>query len=203
MATEQKVKEGECISSIAHRYGHFWETLWDDPGNSELRELRKDPNVLQPGDVVMIPDKKLKEESGAEGKRHRFRLKGVPARFQLTLQENGEARADVEYVLEIDGELHRGRTDDEGKIDHPLPRGARRGKLILDEEEEYVLDFGDLDPVEEERGAIQRLDNLGYLGSSEGDTQAAIRQFQEEYGLELTGDLDDATRDALVTAHGS
>jgi len=207
MSTSHTVREGECIDSIAARYGLFPDRVWEDAGNRELRALRGDPNVLQPGDVVVIPEKQCKEEAGEAGRRHRFRRKGVPARFQLTLQENGEARGGVEYILEIDGELYRGETDAKGRIDHPLPPKARRGRLILDEEEEYQLDLGSLDPVSEASGVRQRLDNLGFLGGvgdDHGDPlAAALRKFQEEQGLEATGVVDDATRDALVKAHGS
>jgi hypothetical protein len=30
------VAEGECLSSIAHRYGFFWKTLWDHPENARV-----------------------------------------------------------------------------------------------------------------------------------------------------------------------
>lgn len=55
MATEYKVKQGDCISSIAAKYGHVPDAIWNDPANRQLKEEREDPNVLKPGDVSFIP----------------------------------------------------------------------------------------------------------------------------------------------------
>ena len=59
------VKQGDCISNIAYQHGHFPDTIWNDSKNSDLRQKRKDPNVLLPGDVVYIRDIEAKEESCA------------------------------------------------------------------------------------------------------------------------------------------
>ena len=72
------VKQSDCISSIAFKYGFFPDTIWNDSKNSKLKQDRKDPNVLLPGDEVYIRDKEEKEESCASEERHSFRKKGVP-----------------------------------------------------------------------------------------------------------------------------
>ena len=59
MPTKHVVKPGECIFTIANEARHRWETIWDDPGNSALRELREAPGILLPGDEVQIPDPRL------------------------------------------------------------------------------------------------------------------------------------------------
>jgi hypothetical protein len=79
------VKDGDCVSSIAFNHGFFWETLWNSGHNAELKSKRKDPNILQEGDVVHIPELTLKDESCATEKRHEFKLKGVPAKLKLRL----------------------------------------------------------------------------------------------------------------------
>ncbi len=83
MPTDYQVKSGDCISSIAFNHDFFWETLWNHGANSELKSKRKDPNILEEGDVVHIPDLRFKQESGATEQRHRFKLKGVPAKLHL------------------------------------------------------------------------------------------------------------------------
>lgn len=87
MAAKYQVKQGECIGSIAYEHGFFWETLWNDSNNADLRQQRMNPNILLEGDAVFIPDLVLREESCATEQRHRFRLKGVPAKLRLRILE--------------------------------------------------------------------------------------------------------------------
>ncbi|MGB9698788.1 MAG: LysM peptidoglycan-binding domain-containing protein [Thermodesulfobacteriota bacterium] len=53
---EYTVKQGDCLSSIGEKYGIFWEKIWNQPKNDKLKEKRKNPNILYPGDVIFIPD---------------------------------------------------------------------------------------------------------------------------------------------------
>ena len=57
MPTQHTVVQGEDIGSLAADLGYHMNTIWDDPANKSLRELRKTPFVLDPGDVVTLPDK--------------------------------------------------------------------------------------------------------------------------------------------------
>lgn len=83
MSTNHTIRQGECIESLADRYGFYPETIWKHSDNSELRDLRKDQNILQPGDVVVIPDLTIREESAETEKKHTFRRRGVPAKLRL------------------------------------------------------------------------------------------------------------------------
>ena len=202
------VKQGDCISSIAQRYGLFWEKVWNHSKNAKLKEKRKDPNVLFSGDIVFVPDREENQESGATGQRHRFRLKGVPGMLRLRFLENDQPRVNDLYVLEIDGELFSGTTDAEGKLEHVIPPNAKRGILLLGEEQdEYVLDLGHVDPIDEISGVQERLENLGFdCGEVDGnmspETQEALKEFQEKHGLQVTGQADQQTRAKLQKQHG-
>jgi len=203
------VQQGECLSSIAKRQGLFWEKIWNHPRNADLKARRKDPNILYPGDALYVPEREDKEERGATEQRHRFRVKGTPAKFRLRLLKEGRPRKGLPYTLTIDGKIISGETDDEGWIECNIPPDAQSGRLILDHgSEQYSLQLGHLDPVEETTGIQQRLRNLGfYSGEINGrmgpETQASLAKFQRSQGLEATGRIDEQTRGRLKDTHHS
>lgn len=216
MSKEHKVRQGECISSIAYKYGFLPGTLWNLSENAELKELRKDPNVLFPGDEVFVPEKREKSESGATDQRHTFRRKGVPEVLRIRLADaSGEPRQHQAYVLVVEGRMIAGKTNAAGLLKQPIPPNAREGCLkvqVQDEsgemiEEEYPLHLGNLDPVTEVSGIQSRLANLGFeCGPASGqlntETREAIRLFQQSAGLPETGEPDDPTREKLKELHG-
>jgi LysM domain len=52
------VNIGDSLSSIARRHGiKSWRELYNHPDNAGLRSKRPNPNVIFPGDVVIIPQK--------------------------------------------------------------------------------------------------------------------------------------------------
>lgn len=204
-----QVKQGDCIASIAVQNGFFWETLWNAPENQDLKQARKSPSSLLPGDRVHVPELRQRQEQIATGRRHTFRRKGVPARLRLRLVDAEGPRANLRFQLTIDDKTTQGHTDHDGRIDVAIPPAARSGKLELfgDAIEEYELDLGRINPVDHITGAQARLQNLGfYQGpideSAVEETAAALRLFQKQQGIEPTGRLDAATQDALRKAHG-
>src|SRR5882724_8132013 len=93
MAEDYEVKPGDCVSSIAYSRGFFWETLWNHPSNAALKNARKDPNILNPGDILHIPDLTPNEESCANEQDHAFKLKGVPAKLKLKVMRQKAKKA--------------------------------------------------------------------------------------------------------------
>ena len=79
------VRQGDCIDSIADHFGHLPATIWNHPSNAELKSIRKNPNVLLPGDRLTVPKRRPKEEPGETELRHRFVLRGVPAKLKIRL----------------------------------------------------------------------------------------------------------------------
>lgn len=124
-----------------------------------------------------------------------------------------EPLADTPFTLDAEGAVQEGRTDGEGRLDVPVPAAARRAALVLapgtPRERRLTLLLGGLDPAAEITGVKQRLANLGFPAGDEGDgaetpeLERALSAFQQHCGLEVTGELDDATRDRLVEEHGS
>ncbi|MCB9844741.1 MAG: peptidoglycan-binding protein [Phycisphaeraceae bacterium] len=209
-----KVRKEECIESIAFDYGFFPETIWEHADNAALRELRGSMNLLVPGDEVQIPDLTEKEVGGAVDTRHRFRRKGVPARFQVRfLDEDGEPIADVAYKTTIDGAVGpEGRTDADGWVDIAVPPDAIRLTLVLEtdhdwaKESEFVL--SNLEPVDTLKGVQARLRSLGYFeaevnGEDTEELRQAVRSFQRANSLEESGEPGEtAVHDALVSLYG-
>ena len=73
------VEPGDCFYNLSRQEGFHWETLWNHSNNADLRERRKHPNVLLPGDEVFVPDLTVKEVARPTDQRHRFVHKGVQA----------------------------------------------------------------------------------------------------------------------------
>lgn len=209
MPKTHTVASGECISSIAYAHGLFPETVWEHEANAELRKTRKNPNVLQPGDVLTLPDRGTRSERLATGARHEFRRRGIPEKLRLRFVDaNGKARAGAAYTLTVDGKAKEGVTDGDGALEEFVPPDAQAAQLSLGGET-YELELRALQPATTEAGQRARLCNLGFLdpADAEGEgadaaLQAALKAFQKSQKKRETGLADDATIAALEAAHG-
>jgi len=205
------VVEGDCIESIAADAGFLWTTIWNHPQNAALKKARGTQNVLLPDDRIYIPEKHLKQIGRPTDQRHRFVRKGLPCKLRLCLKWLDEPRRNTPYVLNIDGTLHNGTTDDEGCIEIVIPPGSASGQLTVGADpifqQVYTLDLGGMDPITETVGIQKRLCNLGFhcepTGEMDDATASAIVRFQKKYALEPTGELDASTTDELKSRHGS
>ena len=73
MPTNYVVTQGECLSSIARRFGITdWRTIYNHPENAEFRRRRPNPNILYPGDEIYAPPRELRNEPCSTGQRHSF-----------------------------------------------------------------------------------------------------------------------------------
>jgi N-acetylmuramoyl-L-alanine amidase len=224
MPEDYTVEPGDCMSSIAYENGFFWQTLWNDPSNADLKIKRKDPNVLMTGDVVHIPDLTVRNEPGATEMTHTFVLKGVPEVLRMRLQDElHKPRPNLDYVIVIEGISRRGKTDANGELKESIPPNARNGTLTFaalrstnkagkpvpgrPKTQVMILQLGNLNPISEVSGLKARLANLkfykGQVDENLDDaTKLAIRKFQTKQGLPVTGIADDATKAQLKKLHG-
>lgn len=200
----------ECMVSIAARYGFYWRTLWNLPQNAALKAKRTNPNVLKEGDEVFVPARRIKEEIRPTDARHHFRLVASPSKFRMRLLSSGEPRASLPYTCLVDGHLLSGQTDSDGVLSLSIPPGAKTGFLRLRDGgtfEEYDLDFGSLDPLKEISGIQQRLNNLGYdcevTGELDDQTRDAILSFGAKHHLSDFELLGEEFRNLLASAHGA
>lgn len=212
------VERGDSIASIADLTGHFWQTIWNDPANEALKERRENPETLLPGDKVTIPPLRQKTESRETDLIHPFKRKGVPVKVVFTVAEqgpDGKVFADKAYTLQVGKRRYAGRTDQNGYLEHWVTPAAKNGKLVVDLDEDgyppqftWELGIGTLAPAATKTGAIDRLKNLGYGDfSADGNDEdsaalaVALKKFQADIGIDISGELDEPTIDALESAH--
>jgi Putative peptidoglycan binding domain len=196
------ILQGDCLSSLAERFGFLPNTIWNHGENAGLKTKRKDPNVLCPGDVLFIPEKTVKEVSKPTDATHSFVKKNAKAKLKLRLMDGDKPRANIPYELNIDGNFLNGTTDGDGYLEQSIPPGAQKGRLLVGNgptKDLHEFCFGTVDPVETDSGVSGRLRDLGY---SVDDMTAAVRAFQQERALDVTGQMDDTTRAKLQKVFG-
>ncbi len=205
------VRAGENIESLAFYYGHFSDVIWNHPNNASLKDLRRDPDVLEIGDQVFIPSLRLKTVAGATNQVHRFQCKNTPSLFRFRPLVFGEPLIGEKYVLVIDDEMTiEGSIGENGTITHSVRPDAKRARLTVGSgvmEFKYYLDLRTLPPVDTVLGIQARLQQMGiYNGELDGkdnpETQSALAVFQERQGLEPTGKIDEKTKQKLLKHHG-
>lgn len=207
MPIRHEIRQGETVISLSEIYGFFAETIWNDPANAQLKEKRRDMNILMPGDIVVIPDKLPKEVNRETNNVHKFQRKGIPAVFRLQMFEMEEVRANQKYCLTVDGRQFNGQTDSRGVLQEFIPTDSKKGLLIIGPDEYCLeIDFGYLDPINEISGVKKRLNNLGYDCGETGNKiddnmQSQLKLFQKRFGLEETGEADSATVKKLEELH--
>ncbi len=198
------------MSSIGEKFGFYWETLWNLPENADLKNTRKNPNVLMAGDKVTIPDLRTKDETRQDGAKYKFMRKGVPEKLRLKLLDSDKKpRANVAYKFFIDGNPRTGKTSAEGEIIQAIPPDAQEGQAGPDGDDAHpiMLNLGYLNPIATISGFKSRLSNLGYYSGPMDETwddaaKAAMNSFQKDNQLPLTDTIDDATRSKLQSTHG-
>ncbi len=199
-----RVQPGDCVASLGFKQGHLVEAVWSHPGNEKLRSERQSPYVLEAGDVLALPEKRVRTVTVATGQRHVFRRLGVPEKLRLQLCREGKPVADAPYELVIEGASHQGKTDAEGRIEHRIsPAGGRCTLTVLNEV--YELALGHLSPVSTREGMRSRLVNLGRLeeAAEESALTAALALFQAEEDLDITGEVDEPTWRRMLEIYGT
>lgn len=203
-----RARSGDCIHSISFEHGFFPDTIWELPDNSELAQLRGDPFVLEPGDEVVIPELRRRDESVGVDQRHRFRRRGVPLSVRVQLIAGDEPRANLFVDVDVHGVHHGLITDAEGWLEIPTPPNATTAVLTLESGEVYELELGRLDPPDTSAGAQGRLRTLGYYhgvidGRPGPRMTEALQRFQLDNELEVTGEADANTQAKLQALTGS
>jgi hypothetical protein len=125
-----RISQGECLASIASSCGLHWRTIYDHPLNAELRRTRPNPNLLYPGDEIVIPDREEKQIERPTDQRHTFVASALTTRLRIRLQDrDGKPFADARYLLKIGTNEKESRTDADGMIEEYVRADVSRADL--------------------------------------------------------------------------
>jgi hypothetical protein len=220
MVSIYKIKQGDYLAKIAREHGFAdWKPIWNHANNKALRDKRKDPNILLPGDQLHIPDRESKSVSASTEAKHRYVMKRPRLQLILRLDEMFErSLGSASYQLSLGEQIHTGTTDSKGELAHDLLPGVTDARLIVKDvpapgqDIAIQIKIGHLDPVEERSGQAQRLNNLGYFAGPYSDNDeeeneriytSAVQEFQCDHQLKVDGVCGPQTQAKLVDSHGS
>ncbi|MBX3469476.1 MAG: peptidoglycan-binding protein [Planctomycetes bacterium] len=221
MPTKHTVVQGETVLSIAKAHGfRDWRVVWDDPANADLKSKRANGGVLNPGDELTLPDREKKELDVKVDATYRFKVKSTQAFYSTLLKDAyGEPYQSTRYRLVVDGKTIEGKTDDKGYLLESVPPDAQEAQVTVlvtvrgsagrtrTAEVAYPkVRLGRLDPIDTDTGVQGRLAALGYRCPIDGDltgdgAREAVRAFQGDHALGVTGDVDPTTRSAIRDAY--
>ena len=115
-------------------------------------------------------------------------------------------------IFKADDLERKGSLDGDGVLAEKIPVEITKAEVTIGELTQTIL-IGHLNPLSDTdddgaSGAQARLANLGYCtseidGQMNPMTQAALREFQVDHDLEVTGELDDGTIAKLTDEHGT
>ena len=215
MGSQYVIKQGDYLPKIAEENGFFdYKTIWEHASNKQLKDKRKNPNVLLPGDVLVIPDKTVKTEPRATGNTHRFRIKRSKNMLRLVVEDlYGNPVGNANCELRVDDAVFQLVSGGDGKIEKEIPLTAQHAELVIKDgktplkDVRLKIDIGHLDPVEERSGQKARLSNLGYYleaiaQDEESQFKSAVEEFQCDNGLTVDGDCGPKTQAKLKEVHG-
>jgi hypothetical protein len=212
------IEQGDHLPQIADEHGFSdWHTIWDDPSNAQLRQQRKDPGVLAPGDRLYIPDKTEGDGEKVPGRSTaRFRVKRSLPRLRLVVRGfGGKPLANTECKVTVAGASTTAHTGADGLVEIDLAPDATEATLEANGQS-WTLKIGHLDPPDTDTGLWARLRNLGYLIDEETQEQEpapdakpdadalafAIELFQRDHQLTVDGSDVPSVKNKLREIYG-
>lgn len=211
------VAPGDCLSSIAAAHGFpDADSLFKHGDNESLSKERSNAHVLMEGDKVALPTHPEHKVQLATNKSHRIVVTQPRIGLRVRLLDvDGSPLANKEAQLRCEDTNTRASTDSDGWLEKEVVVTQRSWEIIValdgnpGEQPSYGwrLGLGKLDPINFNSGVQQRLANLGYWPQTEDDLELvlpfALRAFQEDHGLQATGEANQETRDCLMKEHAN
>lgn len=171
MPTYYKVEQGDYLSKIARKYGFTdYKTIWNDPHNGQLKQKRESPNVLFPGDVLVIPDKADKQLGKQTTQTHVFAIPSATVLLQIVLKDlDFKPLPNIDYILNFNAKTVAASADASGMLQATVDISkSHAGTLTLRNPKQAInveagVLIGNLNPAAMPSGQVARLNNLGYF----------------------------------------
>ena len=207
------IQQGDYLAKLAFKLGFDAAPVWSSTANEALRTLRKSPDVLLPGDILQIPASSAATTSLSPNTSNAY-VAQVPLVNVLLVLGDRDGNRFTDEPCEVMGLSGAGApeaptsTDGSGTLMLRVPVTLREVEVHLPRKNVTMrVMVGDMDPEDERSGIQKRLQNLGFgyfFPGEDPDRQleAALRAFQSSHGLEPTGAIDDATREAILGSYG-
>ena len=130
------VCQGDHLQKIAFAFGLEPKKLWHDPKNADLKALRGNGEILQPGDVLHVPKQKSAGRPVRARTTNRYRARIPTMRVDVTIGDPAEPFADEPYevrgLMRCEGEPPpAGTTDGDGRVSLDLPIDIRVIEVFL------------------------------------------------------------------------
>jgi hypothetical protein len=162
------IRQGDFLAKLAYRFGFDADSVWNDPMNAQLRQLRPDPNLLWPTDVLYIPDPSGKTppmQSLSVGSTNTF-VADVPT-ATITLKFADPSFASQAFTIQELPELTGQTSKPDGTVSFPAPVTLDTATLVFtDSGATFACNLGHLDPIDTLSGVFQRLQHLGFIVES-------------------------------------
>lgn len=199
----------DCISSIAkkHRFGRVAPLL--EANENEALWKERNPNVLEKGDRVYVPEWLERVEAASTGRHHPYKRSTWHTKLRVKIEEAKPGDPCTVTIGEQKRTKPLGSRDGVAFLDVFIPADATLAEVeIPGRELHFHFRLGRLDPVETTRGQQQRLQNLGYPirelnGERDPHTIRSIALFQRRHGLVVDGLAGPLTQGELLKVHGS
>jgi|HubBroStandDraft_2_1064218.scaffolds.fasta_scaffold40481_3 hypothetical protein len=163
------IKQGDYLLQLAYSLGFDADSVWNDPTNSDLRTLRSNPAILFPGDLVQVPTAPPSPPATlVTGSANNFTSSPPTVTLTQTFAAaDGTPYASMAFTVQELPDLTGQTTDGNGTATLEVPVTLDTATLTFtDTGEVWVLQLGQMDPINTLSGIFKRLQNLNYVPAS-------------------------------------
>jgi hypothetical protein len=164
------IKQGDHLALLAYKFGFDADTVWNDPKNAQLRQLRPNRNLLWPTDILYIPDQNVPPvmKNLTTGTTNSFVSTAPMTTLSIAfVGSTPTSYASRAYTIQELDQLTGLATDGNGVAKFQVPVTLQIATLVFsDTGESYAFSIGEMDPINTLSGIFKRLQNLGYVDTS-------------------------------------